>query len=95
MNLESGSSTKPNGVPDLTTFDDLCSADGHYHDATTGTAVAGYTATAAADQAAITTGPAGRMILSTFTPQDVNQDADGDTVQDMVELDENMITHIC
>ncbi|HEX71834.1 MAG TPA: hypothetical protein ENN65_00745, partial [Candidatus Hydrogenedentes bacterium] len=81
----------PNSVPDLANFVDTCNQDGHRVNPTTATAIAGYTASPQANEAALTLSPSGRILLNAFTPGLVNQDADSDGKHDMTELYENQI----
>ncbi len=81
----------PNAVPNLSTFLDACTTDGYYLTTTTATAVAGYSESVQAGQAAITVNSEGRIIVNGFAPGLVNQDADTDGVNDMIELYENEI----
>lgn len=79
--------TTPNAIPDLTPTLNTCNVDGFYLDwEDTGTAVAGYTATATAYEAAIVIGNEGRTILLGITP--------GLFPSDMEKLLENCIEYV-
>jgi hypothetical protein len=86
--------TSPNPVPDMTVFTDRCDTDGQYAEPVTAIAHAGYTASPAANQAAITIDPQSRLILNAFAPQVFDQDEDSDGKIDMVELYENEIYYL-
>ncbi|OQC03963.1 MAG: hypothetical protein BWX80_02638 [Candidatus Hydrogenedentes bacterium ADurb.Bin101] len=81
----------PNTVPDLTSFINPCATDGARVTTTTGTAAAGFTVSAQANEAALVINQTGRILLNAFIPGVVNQDSDNDGKNDMVELYENEI----
>ncbi len=81
----------PNTLPDLTTFINPCAKDGARVNTTTGTMVAGYTASEQAGEAAIVLNGTERIILNAFIPGIVDQDANNNGKNDMVELYENEI----
>ena len=81
----------PNMVPDLTNFINPCIREGARITVSTGTAAAGFTASDQAGEAALIVSPNERIILNAFTPGTVNQDADSDGKNDMIELYENEI----
>lgn len=81
----------PNTVPDLTPLLNSCTTDGIRLTATTATVAAGYTASEQAGEAAVTINTDQRIIVNAFIPGLVEQDADSDGKNDMVELYENEI----
>lgn len=81
----------PNFVPDLELFQDICMTDGERITINSATAVAGYATSEQAGEVAVAISPSERIILNAFTPGLVDQDADSDGKNDMIELYENEI----
>jgi subtilase family serine protease len=86
--------TFPNSVGDLTSYSNLGYNDrGDHVAATTGTAIAGFTSSPAADSASIVVGNVYQTVLFSFRVDEFRYDQDGDGKLDAIELWQNAIVY--
>ena len=87
--------TFPNSVNDLTLYSNLGYNDrGDHVAATTGTAIAGFTSSPAADSASIVVGNVYQTVLFSFRVDEFRYDQDGDGKLDAIELWQNAIVYV-
>ncbi len=87
--------TTPNSVPNLTTWHDRWGTDGHELTVQdSAIAVAGYTSSQTTGKAAVVVGNYGTTIANGFLWDERDQDADNDSIQDVVELVMNEIVEL-
>jgi hypothetical protein len=86
--------TFPNSVGDLTSYSYGYYDGGDHVAATTGTAIAGFTSSPAADSASIVVGNVYQTVLFSFRLDEFRYDQDGDGKLDAIELWQNAIVYL-